>query len=73
MAIQEQLLEPSVTSIEVKYEGAKYSIMYDSSRKYLQPKWYVQRWNDLRVSERFYSRPHGAFWALTDGRINWTS
>jgi len=63
--------EPATNTITIDYEGNRYYISYDSSRRLTQPKWYAQRSSDLRVSERFYTYPEGAFSALTWGRINW--
>lgn len=51
--------------------GVKYEIKRDTSRRYLQPQWYVQRMNDLRVTKRFYSWPDGAFAAVLWERCSW--
>ncbi len=57
---------------EIEHCGGKYRLRYDQTRKYLQPKWYVIRVNDLRVSSRWYSWPEGAFLALRTGAVVWT-
>jgi hypothetical protein len=51
--------------------GGVYQIKHDTARGYLAPKWYVQRMNDLSTSKRYYSRPSGAFTALSTGAIEW--
>jgi hypothetical protein len=55
----------------VDYCGGKYEITKDCSRYRTGPKWYVKRVNDRRYSKRFYSRPSGAFLALSEGAIVW--
>jgi hypothetical protein len=58
-------------SWHIEYCGGRYLIIKDTSRRRLAPKWYVERLNDLKVSRRFYSRPSGAFTALSEGAIVW--
>ena len=55
----------------IQYCGARYVIKYDTSRAYLSPKWYVKRCHDNAYSVRYYSRPAGAFMALSEGGIKW--
>ena len=56
----------------VQYCGGQYLIKKDITRPRLAAKWYVDRLNDLRISTRFYSRPSGAFLALSTGAIQWS-
>lgn len=51
--------------------GVKYEIKRDTSRRYLQPQWYVQRMTDLRCTKRYYSWPDGAFSAVLWERAQW--
>jgi len=60
-------LEP----IDFTIANARYRIIYEPTRARLQPKWYVQRMQDLRVTERYYSWPDGAFSAVLWGRAKW--
>jgi hypothetical protein len=55
----------------VTYCGGRYLIKKDCGRFRTEPKWYVKRMNDRRYSKRFYSRPSGAFLALSEGAIIW--
>lgn len=58
----------------IEHAGAFYEIKYDSERgaNYPHPpRWYVQRMNDMRTSERYYSRASGAFMALASGAVSW--
>ena len=58
-------------SWHIEYCGGRYRFHKETSRHRTAPKWYVERLNDARVSKRFYSRPSGAFLALSEGAIVW--
>ena len=58
-------------SWHISYCGGEYWIHKDTDRYRTDPKWYVYRVNDNRESTRFYSRPAGAFLALSTGAIKW--
>jgi hypothetical protein len=56
----------------IEYCGGQYRIFKDTERPRTAPKWYVFRCHDHRFSRRFYSRPSGAFLALSTGAIQWS-
>lgn len=65
-------MQSDIDDWNVQHCGGDYIIRYDQKRRYLQPKWYVGRVNDLRRSTRWYSWPNGAFLALQTGAIVWS-
>lgn len=63
----ERVFEP----ISFQLHGCDYRILHDDSRGRHQPKWYVQRMTDMRITERFYQWPDGAFSSVFWGRAKW--
>lgn len=64
----------------IEFAGCRYEIKRDTGREEEvrratgiphAPCWYVQRMTDLAESKRYYSRPAGAFLALSEGAIKW--
>jgi hypothetical protein len=56
----------------VTYCGGRYLIKKDITRARTAAKWFIKRMNDRRISVRYYSRPSGAFLALSEGAIKWS-
>lgn len=52
--------------------GCEYRVIQDTVRASLRkPSWWVQRMSDLRMTERHYNHPDGAFSAVYWDRCNW--
>lgn len=73
MAKQKKLdLIEDVLTVKVKMFGCEYKIIQDTLRHSMgKPSWWVQRMNDLKVTERHYNHPDGAFAAVYHERCNW--